>query len=91
MNQSLSAVETIDFPSLPAPLAEKYPVEDLNFRVFGTEKEDLAVDFSETNLPLLVTRILAQRALSGTKNPPESFFEKKSNEGRCFIDLKCCC
>lgn len=78
MNQSVPAVETIDFPSLPAPLAEKYPVGDLNFRLFGTEKEDLAVDFSQTDLPLLVTQILARCVVSQTENFPERFFWEMS-------------
>lgn len=65
---------TVDFPSLPAPLAEKYPVENLRFRAFGTEKEDLAVDFSETDLPFLVSQVLSQCVIGGTENLPKQFF-----------------
>src|SRR5215210_2611700 len=65
---------TVDFPSLPVPLAEKYPAQALRFRAFGTEKEDLAVDFSQTDLPVLVSRILAQCLSSQTENLPEHFF-----------------
>jgi hypothetical protein len=89
MNQSLSAIETIDFPSLPAPLTEKYSAEDLNFRLFGTEKEDLAVNFSQTDLPDLVKRILSQCTVSQTKSLPEHFFLDMSAGKRleCLLRL----
>lgn len=64
----------VDFPSLPAPLAEQYPAEKLSFRLFGTEKEDLAIDFSEPDLPVLVSRVLSQCAVNRAENLPEQFF-----------------
>lgn len=79
----------VDFPSLPVPLAEKYPAEKLSFRAYGTEKEDLAVDFSEPDLPFLVSRILAQCAVSRTDDLPEQFFWELSVGKRleCLLRL----
>lgn len=65
---------TVDFPFLPSSLADKYPAERLKFRAFGTEKEDLAVDFSQADLPVLVTQILTQCLISRTENLPGQFF-----------------
>jgi hypothetical protein len=78
-----------DFPSLPAPFAEKYPSGRLKFRAFGTEKEDLAVDFSETDLPVLVSRILKQCLIGEPENPPEHFFSDLSVGKRleCLLRL----
>jgi hypothetical protein len=68
---------TVDFPSLPAPLAEKYSaesLESLKFRPFGTEQKDLAVDFSQTDLPELVSQILAQCLIGQTESLPARFW-----------------
>ncbi len=61
MNQFSPTVETIDFPALTLSSAE-----NLKFRAFGTEREDLSIDFAENDTPTLVTQILTSCAVGKT-------------------------
>lgn len=60
--------------SLPSALAEKYALQDLTLRPFGIDESDLAVDFSQKDVPALVTRILAQCAVFRETAAPTDFF-----------------
>lgn len=48
----------IPFPLIPKYLHDKYTSHNLSLRAFGIYENDLAVDFYESPLPHLVTRIL---------------------------------
>lgn len=73
--EMLNTSETlISFPPFPADLARKYEVSQLFLRPFGIEKSDLAVDFSQKNLPHLITGILEQCSFNHESKIPEDFF-----------------
>ncbi len=63
-------MNTLQFPSVPSALAEKYAVSASGLRPFGIDESDLAVDFTRQDTPDLVTRLLAQCA----ETLPTDFF-----------------
>ncbi len=69
MNQISHSVNTIDFSALL-----NSPAETLSFRAFGTEREDLNIDFAEPDTPALVTQILTLCAVGQKSDWLADFF-----------------
>lgn len=69
-----SAVSSVSFPPVPVEISEKYKVENLSFRVFGIEESDLEFDFSQKNVPALITGILSHCTIGFEENRATEFF-----------------
>lgn len=78
MNQIRPSSSFLSFPQLPFAFAEKYAAAEIRMRSFGTEEDDLAVDFSSADIAALVLRILEQCAVGGKSEIPKNFFRDLS-------------
>ncbi len=89
MNLASSTTATIPLPELPPSFAAAFPAGGIGMRRFGIFESDLAVDFTGSNIPALVTRILEQCAAGPEGRLPAGFFRGLSVGKRleCLLAL----
>lgn len=89
MNSFPRSTAIIPLPAFSPLLTGEYPANDLGLRRFGMFESDLAIDFTLSNIPVLIGRILEQCTIDSRKRLPEDFFRELSVGKRleCLLAL----
>jgi len=90
MDAALEIGNSVPFPPLPDGLADAYGARGLRLRRFGTDADDLSIDFALEKQPDLLTKVLRCCALAPGGAPVDSrfFWELEvGNRIECLVAL----